>query len=133
VKFHNFTWSINHTVSNWKWGRWEFVWVYLYLVLVLVRTVVCHMYVRYRSSILWPNQCLIMLRKLQTTFLPTGSTSPLGEGCANSLDCMDVLASCSGNPSVCTCPSTHYDSNGDIPAGSCMTSKLSTKNGFINW
>jgi len=28
VKFHNFTWSINHTVSNWKWGRWKFVWVY---------------------------------------------------------------------------------------------------------
>jgi len=20
VKFHNFTWSINHTLSNWKWG-----------------------------------------------------------------------------------------------------------------
>jgi len=28
VKFHNFIWSINHTVSNWKWGRWKFVWVY---------------------------------------------------------------------------------------------------------
>ena len=29
VKFHIFTWSINHTVSNWKWGRWKFVWVYV--------------------------------------------------------------------------------------------------------
>jgi len=28
VKFHNFTWSINHTVSNWKWGRWKLGWVY---------------------------------------------------------------------------------------------------------
>jgi len=31
VKFHNFTWSINHTVSNWKWGRWKLGWVYVRL------------------------------------------------------------------------------------------------------
>jgi len=33
VKFHNFTWSINHsiTVSNWKWGRWKLGWVYMKL------------------------------------------------------------------------------------------------------
>ena len=32
VKFHNFTWSINHTVSNWKWGRWKLGWVYFILL-----------------------------------------------------------------------------------------------------
>ena len=30
VKLHNVTWSINHTVSNWKWGCWKFVWVYIW-------------------------------------------------------------------------------------------------------
>ena len=29
VKFHNFTWSINQTASNWKWGRWKLGWVYI--------------------------------------------------------------------------------------------------------
>ena len=32
VKFHNFTLSINHTVSNWKWGRWKLGWVYMIFI-----------------------------------------------------------------------------------------------------
>jgi len=36
VKFHNFTWSINHTVSNWNWGRWKFVWVFMRSVNLLI-------------------------------------------------------------------------------------------------
>ncbi|KAH3787511.1 hypothetical protein DPMN_165635, partial [Dreissena polymorpha] len=49
-----------------------------------------------------------------------GSTAALGEACSSKSNCTDPVAECSGNPSVCACPTTHYDSNGQSGAGVCL-------------
>ncbi|WAR22674.1 hypothetical protein MAR_016648, partial [Mya arenaria] len=53
----------------------------------------------------------------------TGGSVALGESCASRSDCSVVQAECTGNPSVCTCKSTHFDNNGGLSQGVCLIKK----------
>ncbi|XP_052772075.1 uncharacterized protein LOC128211383 isoform X2 [Mya arenaria] len=66
----------------------------------------------------------IVIDTIQTADVVTpGGSVALGESCASRSDCSVVQAECTGNPSVCTCKSTHFDNNGGLSQGVCLIKK----------